>query len=294
LLGQGDRNLAGDILGDLDLSDVRPLRAGVVAIVASALSSADAEIRLKAAVALETAGPSARSAQPALVEAWRTGNAELRCLAIRALGAILAGPDALPVFLEALEDPIEQISIDAADGLGSLGALAAPAIPALIGRLRRNKLAHAASYALVKIGPPAAAPLAAALEGAPDDLRSWIAYTLGGMHGASEVAVPALERLLGDENDITRMNAAEALGRLGSPARPAVRALEAARHDAHAGVRRHAESALFKIGCSAEASDPAPGHLRILRRVITWDRHVLQQGPPALHGQLFCTRCRPR
>lgn len=63
--------------------------------------------------------------------------------------------------------------------------------------------------------------------------------------------VPALARVLGDEDAFVRRDAAKALGHFGPEARPAVSALRLLLRDRNAGVRKAATGALATIDPAA-------------------------------------------
>jgi len=93
---------------------------------------------------------------PALVEALKYKNEDVRQLAAEALGKI--GPEAkeaIPALIEALKDKNEQVRQYAAGALYSIGPEAKEAIPALIEALKDKVVRQYAADALGSIGPEA-------------------------------------------------------------------------------------------------------------------------------------------
>ncbi len=144
-------------------------------------------VRWSAAVALGKIGPDAKAAVPALIEALKDENSEMRRRVAVALGNI--GPDAkaaVPALIEALKDENKNVRDSAAVALGTLGPDAKAAVPVLIEALKDEGMVvrREAAGALGEIGPDAKA------------------------------VVPALIAALKDEDWRVRGQAAEALGRI--------------------------------------------------------------------------------
>src|SRR5262249_29264244 len=87
------------------------------------------QIRAKAAAALGRMGPAAKDAVPALVEALKDKQAEVRVQASLALAAI--GDAAVQPLIKALKDEHRQTRMGAALCLGHMGSKAEAAAPAL-------------------------------------------------------------------------------------------------------------------------------------------------------------------
>jgi HEAT repeat protein len=111
---------------------------------------------------------------------------------------------------------------DAADALGRLGPRAKDTIPDLVKALKDCWVAHPAAQALGRIGPKAVPALMKVLQDLGHDSRSEAGAALARM-GAP--AVPALVRALGHKEALVRQEAATALGAMGPRAAKAVPAL---------------------------------------------------------------------
>jgi HEAT repeat protein/lysophospholipase L1-like esterase len=240
-----------------------------------------AEVRMAAAWALESLGPAATQAGPALAWALHSDSSTgVRSAAAEAIGAMgPAGREVVPALFDALGDPSEAVRsavaqalarlgptgedvphllavLHSTDGyvaafaawsLGNLRAEAKAAVPALVQALDRDDVAVVAAGALARIGPAAgeAVPSLVAALGSPDSGRRWrAARTLGRIGPPAEGAVAALAAALGDPEPWVRANAAKALGRIGAAARSAAPALQRATGDPDAGVRQEARQAL--------------------------------------------------
>jgi HEAT repeat protein len=91
-------------------------------VLAGLLTDSDPDVRLAAAVTLESYGPGASQAVGALTNAAKAGDPDLRKAAINVLVSIgPASRPALPVLIAALDDPEHSIRQAAAEGLGKLG-----------------------------------------------------------------------------------------------------------------------------------------------------------------------------
>jgi HEAT repeat protein len=160
--------------------------------------------RLMATETLGRIGGSDPAAIPALIHA--AGDArlsddeqqslDLRVAVIESL-ELPAPPDALPVLIDAAENPAERVRRAAIKTIGTLGSSGRPAIEALATRVLFDEsplLQEAAGRALVQIGPE---------------------------------AVPALQQLTEWEEPAVRLIALNSLGSLGTVARPAADAVKA-------------------------------------------------------------------
>ena len=102
--------------------------------------------------------------------------------------------------------------------------------------------------ALGNMGEAVVAELTAALKGSSLERRRVAAYALGSIGPEARTAVPALEKLLRDEQPAVRFLAARALGSIGKDARRAVPRLHDATTDKDAPVRIRAALAVWQIG----------------------------------------------
>jgi hypothetical protein len=113
-----------------------------VPALAEALRDANSDVRGLAAEALEMIGPAAAEAVPALVKALRDADWRVRGRAFKALDRLAAealgkiGPAAVPALAEALRDADWRVHERAAEALGKIGPAAAEAVPTLAETLR--------------------------------------------------------------------------------------------------------------------------------------------------------------
>ncbi len=141
--------------------------------------------------------------------------------ALQALGE-KAAPMVSPL-TEALEDEDDQVWHEATMALAAIGPAAAPAIPALIeqmggGRSRyEEQRRHRSAFALSRIGAAALPALEEALED-ENAHRRWGALHALGLMGVPEEAIRRkMVELLGDEEEMVRLEAEEAFVALGEP-----------------------------------------------------------------------------
>jgi HEAT repeat protein len=196
-------------------------------------------------------GPSADTR--ALLERLRQGRKDERVSALLELGD--RREDAayvVPALAEALRDTNEDVRLRAAEALGKFGAAAVPAQAALVSALDGpDMVATEAAKSLGKLGPnarEAPAALGRALQRSDVYLRREAAKALGRFGPAAATATGALiDALTSDKDKIVRLNAAQALGAIGSGAQAAVPALRRALDDKEALVAVKAREALLRI-----------------------------------------------
>ena len=128
----------------------------------------------------------------------------------------------IPALTQILEDSKPEAAITAMSEIADIGE---QAVPGLVEALLNKQARHWATVVLGEIGPKAAS------------------------------AVPALEKLVADEDPEVRMQALIALGQIGSAAEPAVPAIIAALKDDEPAVRYGAEFALGKLRATEAAGD---------------------------------------
>jgi hypothetical protein len=105
-------------------------------------------------------GPTARQAVPLLVRCATSTNADVRIIALGALGRIHAEPkEVVPALMDCLHDPDVTIRMCAATALGEFGRDAKQAVPALIEAFTDSNraLSSSACSALQQIDPETAA-----------------------------------------------------------------------------------------------------------------------------------------
>jgi HEAT repeat protein len=205
---------------------------------------------------------------PRLVQAWPLClndpyNVRHDLLYTLGIAGSNAAPLALPIAIEALDDPKPAIRVAAADALNRWGAPAPEAIPKLVSYISGTnvQLAVASAAALGRITNRAdnAIPLIRELftRSTNDYGRAVVAVTLWRLGGNGDEARQQLESLLTTKTG--RGAAAKFLGEMGDAARPSIPALLRASHvDLEAWVdmhdRAHCAMAVLRIaGQSAEA-----------------------------------------
>jgi HEAT repeat protein len=121
----------------------------------NALKAKDPKARAHAAYALGVIGPAATAAVPALSDALKDRDEDVRHWAAEALGRI--GAVAVPVLIDALKDNDKSLRLEAATALGNIGPEARSTAPALADVLKDQdkKVGVRAAEALGKIGPGA-------------------------------------------------------------------------------------------------------------------------------------------
>jgi HEAT repeat protein len=252
--------------GPRGLHVVRPLGAiGPAAVPAliQALRGRDADVRSRAAQVLGLIGPEAQAAAPTLVEVLRDPEARVRVRAAEALWQIAQDPAGVALLPAVLGGEDGVLRRDAARCLGQMGPAARPAVPALVEALRDadDVTRVLVAEVLGRIGPGAAAAVPALAEALrePDDPISRTAA--GALEQIGPVSVPALLGALHDQDSGVRVRAARALGAIDHRSPAAVAALTEAIRDPEAGVRVRAAEALWLI-----AEDPAS--IAILAEVL--------------------------
>ncbi|WP_324632903.1 HEAT repeat domain-containing protein [Phormidium sp. CCY1219] len=156
------------------------------------------------------------------------------------------GSPAVPALLDALRDEDKEVRSAATFALGAMGADATEAIPALINSLTDadDRLRLDAAVALRKIGAPAVSQLNAALKHSELNVRRGAAFALAGIGAPAKEAIPNLVQTLAHADDRLSWNAAVALRAIGSPAIPAL--TDALNHE-NPQVRQGAAFALGNV-----------------------------------------------
>lgn len=176
------------------------------------------QVRGEAAKALGNIGSAADVAVPALITFLQgsEGGYE-RTYAATALGDIAKEPEqAVPVLIEALQHDQEPVVRElAARSLGGFGLQAAEGIPALVEAIQigNKDLREAAACGLEKIpGRMQDLDMLISLLGDEiDSARIAGAKSIGAMGSKAQTAIPALERLLKDDNSSVRDAAQQAI-----------------------------------------------------------------------------------
>ena len=186
------------------------------------------------------------------IEALGNDDASVRSCAADGLGTLgESAAEAIPLLIQALRDPYEPVSLNAAYTLGSIGA---PAVPHLVETLgdENDATRRIAAYALAAVGEPAIPALTEALQHTEDVVRVEAAYALAQIGNPAESAIPALMERTKDECVEVRRYLAEAFGGLGPIAAPAVPVLtDMLASDEDDQARFEAALALGQIGPAA-------------------------------------------
>ena len=267
------------------LGAIGPEAKAAVPALAQALKDKDCDVRLYAAVALGKIGSEAGVAVPALIEALKDEDLCVRMGAEKALGEI--GPTAMPALIEALKDEDLGVRTGAEKALGGIGPAA---VPALIEALKEEDLdvRCSAAQALGEIGAQATVAVCDLIEALRDEnlpIRWRAAAALGKIGPGAKAAVPALIEGLRDKEFTVRWVAAQALGEIGAEARAAASDLIGAMNDGESIVQSHAVRALGEIGPEARAA--VPFLIEALKNVSSdvcenaW-RALVKIGPPAV------------
>jgi HEAT repeat protein len=243
------------------LQFVRPEPKTAVPAIMATLKDEDSYVRAQAADALGRYGAAAQPAVPALVAALKDESESVRWQSADALGQI--GPPAakaVSALIDVLQhDTAETARRSSAEALGSIDAEGRAAVPALIQALsdQSAKVRQSAAAGLGKIGPKAKAALTALKAATKDEepLQIVAAEALWKIDRDSDTAMPVLLRALADGNYPGL--AAGALGTIGPAAKTAVPALAKVLRQENGYAQNCAAQALGNIGPGAEAAVPA-------------------------------------
>lgn len=253
-----------------------------VRALAAALQDSDADVRLRAAVALGAIGPKAEGAAALLGEASRVPRDPASREAALALGRI--GGKGTAELARNLEHADVEVRTHALLGLQLLQYKARPVLAALIKALNDadpNVRQHVMS-ALRSCDPEPkdVFPIVkSAVAGRADESgRLWAVAWLGEIavgvdQGLSQEAVGVLTLALADGDARVRGQAAQSLGQVGPAARFAVKDLRALVNDSDANVRLQVAFALGSIDATA-AREAIP----VLIKALTQRRS--RGGPP--------------
>jgi HEAT repeat protein len=225
------------------------------------LNSQDPGKKGEAIMAVGMIGRQAREAEPALIEALKDQDEDVRWLAAQQLGSIDPGEGAVQPLCDVLKSEQEETRVraSAAYSLGRIRADVRASVPALSEALHSEDtlLGVNAAGSLVKIDPSLNEKSMKALMRGMKDSRSYVRNSairaLGQMGKDAGEAVPELARALKDGDKLCRLAAAQALERVGTEAKAAVPALYDALKDEDERLRKAARSALDKIQMEKEA-----------------------------------------
>ncbi len=185
-------------------------RLNAISLLAAALNSKQAPVRLAAARGLADLKPSPELVIPAIKEALQNADKTTVANALQALAAL--GKPAVPFMIESLK--FEQSRPAVARILGHIGPDAKQAVPALTAIAADDQSIPARCEALMALGAigPAAAeavPAAiAALGGTREDICHAACYALGQIGPAAMAAEPSLQKQLGNADESIALSAA--------------------------------------------------------------------------------------
>ena len=176
------------------------------------LRSENELIRVSAAKALMEMGRDAKPAEAGLAEALRDPNTQVRTYAVSAVSHIGGSTLAIPALVELVPDEDFRIGDVAMQALAQIGAGAEDAAPALVERLSDGGAAGVhATRALVSIGTEkAVVAVCRALSSGSATARRRAAEVLAQIGPKAEDALPALKKLMDDENEDKQVRAAAA------------------------------------------------------------------------------------
>ena len=232
------------------------------------------------ALSLETS-----ASVPQLLAAMTSSDPEVCRLAMLSLRGL--GANAIPPFVQALQDEDASVRQAAAITLGQIGLGAIDAVPQLTSALSdaEPRVRAAAAFALSAFGPYAmeAVPtLRFALSDEFPAVRTRAAFALGQIGPAARRAGEELARLVSDPDVSVRRNSASALGGIGVDIAVARPALRNALGDPDAGVRRCAVTALGLIDAVNSSGD--------LQRALNDSNADVRQSAAAVLGIGIPTR----
>jgi len=203
-------------------------------------------VHIAAALSLESFGPEAEKAVPALARVLVRDKALVRGYAASALGRI--GGPAIPELLAAMSNKDTNVAYAAASGLEQAGTNALAAAPGLMmffssnDELRRNL----ATGLLPKLGPRVLPFLKEAAANPDPSMRMRVAGLFPLVHAPREQIVPPLLLMLKDKDAGCREKAVAALGFFQLPNRTILEGLLAATNDPKTSVRVAAIKTLGK------------------------------------------------
>lgn len=189
--------------------------ADAVPALVECLKSDSADIRALAVECLGDIGKPALPAVPALVERLADPNAHVRREVIEALHAIEPGPEVvLPLLVKQLQDSDPTVRMRALHTLAEQGKTA---MPRLVEALASDETAYWACLVAAEIGPdaaPAVPALTKLLDDEQLDIRREAILALAAIGEAAAPAVPALAKSL--DCEVNNAPATYALGTIGN------------------------------------------------------------------------------
>lgn len=243
----------------------------VVPGVATELHSKDVSVRLSALRKLDDMGTGAAPFVPELIKVVDGIHDGERQQALTILKNI--GPEAtaaVPILIQTLEDK-QYLRDRAIETLQAIGSEAKDAIPALLHVLEEGNTTSNAEQALAAIGHDAIAPLIKSLNNKNPDCRRLCTSALGlvatdpktNAADIGELIIPALAKVLTDNNFEVEREAFFALEKIGAPAKDSVPNLIKAMSNRSEYIRQFSADALGAIGPSAQSAIP------VLKQALT-------------------------
>jgi HEAT repeat protein len=201
----------------------------------------------------EVQAPAATRAVPALVEVLKKRPARFGVEAARALALLgLDARSAEPALVDALKSGDKLVHRSAADALGQMGTEVLPTLK----RLLTNpdaRLREGAARALGQMGLPARSAikgLTAALKDDASPVRTQAALALWNIEQDAELALPVLTLVLKDVDNRDRWEAVDAIGQISVEVRPPIKGMTevllGAAKDRDPRVRVYAAKWLFR------------------------------------------------
>ncbi len=264
-LTTGDRDAKRE--ASFQLEKLGPAAKDAVPALIKALDETDSQIWANSIAAIAAIGPDAKDAVPKLLEmldgsrtrSFRFFDRSQPILrAAHALTSI--GDAAKPALLEALKSSDTNLRTGAAKALGGFGPKASDAIPALIENFTSEDPSLRAEIvdALSLIGPASVAPLRASLASPDPKFRGGSARALGALGELAVAAGPdLLQRLAKENDDRARIAMISALPTIGLPQEQILPPLLTALRDNSDELRRAATNALLAIHPARKTAVPA-------------------------------------
>ncbi len=186
-------------------------------VMTTALRDADPHVQAVSAAGLPKVGVPAETAVPLLTDMLKSNHAVVSARALSTYRA--AAAPAVPILIELLQDRSQkpEVRANAARTLGKIGPASIAAVPALIGELgdADASVREHCAEGLGDIGPAAAAeglsPLLKVLTDVNTRVRRDAVRSLGNFGDAARSAVPEIQKLRKDPEQMVREAAGNAL-----------------------------------------------------------------------------------
>ncbi len=245
------------------LAAIHPGPEVMIPLLTKLLQDSDPGVQLRVLHALAEAG---EAAVPGLIRALDNDDAAYWvCVVLRDIGP--AAKDAVPALTAKIQDPREEIRMQAILALGAIGEAAAPAVPEIAAALEDEHVAPTATFVLGQLGtiPADVEPAVRAnTKSERPGLRTVSYWALARVHPDDmelrREAVVELVARMKDENPQVRQVAARALAALPPAPEIVIPIWEEAMKDADATTVYHALDAMASLGAPA-----VPGLVNLLQ-----------------------------